>query len=114
MFDTFFLGREGVSLTGPPPHWLAALKRQQEQAIEEVLDPWEWGLFRPHVSLGYFAGEVDEARLMAGVERVGLADVVVTRPTLSLLELRRDGHLYTWRTVGERILELTAGDRGAP
>ncbi|MEA4943536.1 MAG: hypothetical protein VB080_03770 [Propionicimonas sp.] len=109
VFDTFFLGREGVSLTGPAPDWLTALKDEQVQAVDELLTPGDWAAFHPHVSLAYFAGEVDEAALLAGVAEAGLADVVVTRPTLSLLELRREGHLYTWRVLGERILELSAG-----
>lgn len=108
VLDTLFLGMEAIMLTGSCPDWLAALKREQERAVEDLLGaPGEWSTFQPHVSLAYFSGEVDEDALVAGLDGVGLDDVVVTRPTLSLLELRREDHLYTWRSLGERVIELT-------
>lgn len=107
VLDTFFLGLEAAMLTGRTPDWLAALKREQERVVEELLGgPREWAPFHPHVSLGYYTGEVDQKALATAAREVGIADVVVTRPTLSLLELRREGQLYTWRTLGERVLEL--------
>lgn len=106
VFETVFLGSEGVMLTGPTPDWLAELKRAQERAVDDLLGPREWGGFWPHTSLAYFSGEIDEGALVAGLNEAGLADVVVTRPTVSLLELRRESKLYAWNTVSELTLEL--------
>ncbi|WP_454299796.1 hypothetical protein [Salana multivorans] len=110
VLDTLFLGMEAIMLTGPCPDWLAMLKREQERAVEDLVGaPGEWSGFWPHTSLAYFSGVVDEDTLVSGLGGVGLDDVVVTRPTLSLLELRREDHLYTWRSLGERVLELDSG-----
>lgn len=107
VFDALYFGRDGLSLTGNAPDWLTTLRQQQEQAVEDLLGgPREWYRVRPHVSLAYYDGEVDESALLKGITDTGLDDVVITGPTLSLLELRREGHLYRWRTVGERRLTL--------
>ncbi|MFT3875837.1 MAG: hypothetical protein QM708_05365 [Propioniciclava sp.] len=110
VFDTLYFGRDGLSLTGQAPDWLILLRQRQEQAVEDLLGgPRAWHRARPHVTLAYYDGEVDESALLDGVKAAGLDGVVLTRPTLSLLELRRDGHLYRWRTVGECPLELGDG-----
>ncbi|HCX85852.1 MAG TPA: hypothetical protein DHV14_12110 [Micrococcales bacterium] len=56
--------------------------------------------------VAYFDAEIDEPGLVAAVHEVGLRDVEVRTPTLSVLELGRDEHVYTWRVVRERELEL--------
>lgn len=44
---------------------------------------------------------------------VGFAPEVSTEAlevlSTRILELRREGHLYTWRTVRERVIELAEG-----
>ncbi|MFT3889095.1 MAG: hypothetical protein QM713_13155 [Arachnia sp.] len=112
VFDTLYLGRDGLSLTGQVPDWLTALRHAQESAVEDLLGgPREWRRVPPHVTLAYFDGEIDEVALVWGLNDAGLEDVVITRPTLSLIELRRQGHLYSWRTIAERQLTLVPVDR---
>lgn len=107
VLDTLFLGREGLALTGPLPGWLAVMKAAQERAVGEVLGVERpAAAFHPHVSLAYFDAEIDEPGLVAAVHEVGLRDVEVRTPTLSVLELGRDEHVYTWRVIRERVLEL--------
>ncbi|MEZ5087303.1 MAG: hypothetical protein R2722_13990 [Tessaracoccus sp.] len=109
IFDTLYLGKDGLSLTGQAPEWLTQLRRRQEEAVEELVGgPHNWSRIRPHVSLAYFDGQIDEAALLHGMRESGLDDIVITRPTVSLLELRRDGHLYRWCTVADRVLDLSA------
>lgn len=107
VFDTMFLGSEGLSLMGPDQHWLVELKARQERLVRELVPGATFAtFFHPHVSLAYFSGEIDERALVDAVRAVGLVDVQVRTPTLSVLELGRDDRVYTWLTLAERTLVL--------
>ena len=55
-------------------------------------------------SLPCFRGGVDLALLLRTVENMSPREVVVERPTLSLIELGRDDEVYTWRVLSQYAL----------
>lgn len=102
VFDGIVLAAEGTSLTASATPWLHELKALQKRAVAEICGVSDAGVFRPHVSLAYFAGDVDSA---AVVEVVSDArDITVARPLLSLIELGRDDGVYTWRVLAQSSL----------
>ncbi len=104
-FDRLSLVREALALKADSGGWIGELNGIQVEAIQDVcgVDLGEVA-FHPHVSLAYFSGEVDEPGLVRAVEAVGLHDVAIARPRLSLLELGRDDRVYTWRVVAQQPL----------
>ena len=85
-------------LTTEPAAWLNSFVSDQRRAVDKVLGARQWGGFWPHLSLAYCNG-VMPARalaepLSAALER--LPDRVRARPTLTLMRLGRDTHVYRW------------------
>ena len=102
VFDGIVLADEGVSLTDSGSTWLHELKALQERAVAEICGVAGSAIFRPHVSLAYFAGDVDAAAVAEAVRDA--RDIAVARPLLSLIELGRDDGVYTWRVVAQSAL----------
>lgn len=100
-----FLGREGLSLTAHTAPWLTQLKGLQEEMIKRRLAvEHAQQEFHPHVSLAYFRGDIDLSLLHQAIEEASPRDVVIDRPTLSLIELGRDDEVYTWRVLAQQAL----------
>lgn len=98
VFSSVLVTRESVMLTTEPAAWLDSLVTRQRLAVDEVLGVRQWGGFRPHLTLAYCNG-VMAARslatpLSAALEE--LPDRVRARPTLTLMRLGRDTHVYRW------------------
>jgi 2'-5' RNA ligase len=55
--------------------------------------------FAPHVSVAYANSAADGADVVRALECAGLDDVGPVHPTLTLVEMHRDGRLYRWRPV---------------
>lgn len=97
----------GVLLAADEVPWLTDLKRLQEEAAAvhgTHPDRHQAGEFRPHVTLAYFDGRVDVDELERRIRGMDLGDIVVPAPTLALIDLQREGHLYSWRSIAERRL----------
>lgn len=102
-FDRAFVSPEGFGIASRPADWLDGLRRIQLDAVGTVRDTTHDSTFQPHVSLAYFSGSADLARLEDAASAVP-GEVVVARPRLSLIELGRDDRVYTWRVVRQLIL----------
>lgn len=93
---------ESVVLTPEPSAGLAAVQALVEESGRHVLGQEAPGIslpFAPHLSAAYCSGPVSGERVVAALAAIGdLAPVRVT-PTLSLVEVERDGRAYTWRLV---------------
>lgn len=92
---------ESVVLAPEPDPALTALQRVMEESGRTVLGRGASGItvpFAPHLSVAYAAGDVDGHAVLEALEEVD-AEPVVVRPTLSLVEVTRDDHQYTWRLV---------------
>jgi hypothetical protein len=105
VFDRLFLYQEGLCLSATSPA-LQVLKARQVEGVRraggQAADAAE--AFHPHVSLAYFSGEIDESALRDALDRAAIGPVTVSSPRLSLLEIGRDAHVYTWRVLGQRVL----------
>lgn len=103
--DGLFLGREGLSLAAQTAPWLTKLKWLQEDVVRRHLGVERAAeQFHPHVSLAYFRGDVDVPLLLRAVEEASPREVVIDRPTLSLIDLGRDDEVYTWRVLSQHTL----------
>lgn len=92
---------ESVVLTPQPGPELPSLQRVLEESGRAVLGREAPGItvpFAPHLSVAYAAGDVDGRAVREALEEVD-AEPVLVRPTLSLVEVTRDDHQYTWRLV---------------
>lgn len=100
-FTRLFLSREGVMLVAENSDWLMELVRVQRGAINRLLGSREWGAFWPHTSLCYFNGKMDPRTLIESLAPVvdTIPGDISAIPTLTLMRLGRDEHLYTWEVI---------------
>jgi 2'-5' RNA ligase len=104
VFDRLFLYQEGLCLSATSPA-LQELKARQVEAVRRAGGQAAAAeVFHPHVSLAYFSSEIDESALDDALERAAIGQVSVSSPRLSLLEIGRDEHVYTWRVLAQRVL----------
>lgn len=81
---------------------LVQLRAALQESVRQVRGggaPPSGADFDPHVSVAYANGPTDGADVVRALESAGLEDVGPVRPTLTLVELHRDGRLYRWRPV---------------
>jgi hypothetical protein len=97
---------EGVLLAGSPAGPVAALRACLRAAIADALgaervpgddDEQIW----PHVSLAYANAAVPAEPINAALRELGLGVTAARFRSVSLLELRREEHLYCWDRVAD-------------
>ncbi|WP_461474149.1 2'-5' RNA ligase family protein [Microbacterium sp. HJ5] len=96
-FTRAFVYPEGFGLATEPAGWLEELKAIQTEAVGKVRDVHGDGPFQPHVSLAYFSGDAPLPAIERAIRTLPFTDIVVEHPRLSLIELNRDEHVYTWK-----------------
>ena len=93
---------ESVVLIPEPSASLDAVQALVEESGRHVLGQEAPGIavpFAPHVSVAYCSGPADGDTVVGALSAIGGLDPVRVQPTLSLVEVERDGHAYTWRLV---------------
>jgi 2'-5' RNA ligase len=93
---------ESVVLTPEPSPSLAAVQALVEESGRHVLGQETAGIsvpFAPHLSVAYCSGPAEGDAVVAALAAVGPLEPVLAQPTLSLVEVERDGRAYTWRLV---------------
>lgn len=107
-FPRLDIGVEGVMCGGDDAAttWLTRLCGDIDRISDDVLRggepmPGRGSRFWPHVSLAYANDTVEVDAIEAALRGVPDPGVTVTMetPTLTLMELRRDGHLYRWEPL---------------
>ncbi len=100
-FTGAFLGLEGAMLVAEPRDWLTELIRVQREAVDRVVGQRQWGGFWPHTALCYFNGQADPAPAARGLTAVldAVPDRLEAPPTLTLMRLGRDEHVYAWEAL---------------
>lgn len=98
VFNSVLVTHESVMLTTEPAAWLDVLVDLQRGAVDEVLGARQWGGFWPHLSLAYCNGVMPARSLETPLSDAleGLPDRVRATPTLTLMRLGRDTHVYRW------------------
>ncbi len=110
---------EGVLLAGSPAGPVVELRARLRAAIADALgadrvpgddDEQIW----PHVSLAYANAAVPAGPIDAALDTLGIGAIAARFSTVSLLELRREGHLYCWDRVADvPFAARTITDSGA-
>jgi len=93
---------ESVVLTPDPSASLNTVQALLEESGRHVLGQDAPGItvpFAPHVSVAYAGGPAAGDAVVAALEQVREVEPVTVEPTLSLVEVERDGRSYTWRLV---------------
>jgi len=103
-FDRSFAYSEGFGIAMRPATWLDDLKAIQSDAVSAVRDVRNDSGFQPHVTLAYFSGDADLARVEHAARRLPEDGISVDHPRLSLIELGRDDRMYTWRILRQLTL----------
>lgn len=81
---------------------LARLRAALQDSVRQVRGgaaPLEGKAFAPHVSVAYANGTTDGSDVVRALASAGLDDVKPVHPTLTLVEMHRDGRLYRWRPI---------------
>jgi 2'-5' RNA ligase len=103
-FHRSFMYGEGFGIATRPAAWLDDLKAVQSDAVSTVRDVHNDSSFEPHVSLAYFSGDADVARVEHAARALPADDIVVEHPRLSLIELGREDRVYTWHVLRQLTL----------
>lgn len=103
-FTRAFLYPEGLGLAAEPAPWLEDLKAIQADAVGRIRDVHGDGPFQPHVSLAYFSGDAPLQVVDRAIRSLPFTEIVVEHPRLSLIELNRDEHVYTWKVLHQVTL----------
>lgn len=93
---------ESVVLCPDDSPGLRGLRSALQDSVRQVRGagaPVDHDAFVPHVSVAYASGPAAGADIVAALETAGLPDVGPAHPTLTLVEMHRDGRLYRWRPV---------------
>ena len=61
--------------------------------------PLDLDAFVPHVSVAYAKGPAVGSDVVDALQSAALPDASGVHPTLTLVEMHRDGRLYRWRPV---------------
>ena len=93
---------ESVVLVPDPSESLTEVQALLEESGRHVLGQDAPGItlpFAPHVSIAYASGPVAGAAVVDALRAAHEIEPIDVRPTLSLVEVERDDHAYTWRLV---------------
>lgn len=93
---------ESVVLAPDPSPGLDTIQARLEESGRHVLGQDAPGIsvpFAPHLSVAYACGPADGDAVADALTSMRDLEPVRVEPTLSLVEVERDGHAYTWRLV---------------
>jgi len=93
---------ESVVLAPDPSSSLEAVQAVLEESGRHVLGQDAPGItvpFAPHVSVAYAIGPAAGDSVVDALQALREVEPVQAAPTLSLVEVERDGRSYTWRLV---------------
>jgi 2'-5' RNA ligase len=93
---------ESVVLCPDDSPGLRTLRSALQDSVRQVRGsgaPVDPDAFAPHVSVAYASGPAAGTDVAAALASAGLPDVGYVHPTLTLVEMHRDGRLYRWRPV---------------
>jgi hypothetical protein len=84
-------------LEAPAHPWMDALA---QLLTGTTSDGYVW----PHVSLAYSHGDGDPEAVLDLVRNVDTAAPTLTRPRLTLMELRQEDRSYEWEVIAQQSL----------
>lgn len=93
---------ESVVLCPDDSPGLRGLRGALQESVRQVRGsgaPVDLGEFVPHVSVAYASGPASGVDVSVALESADLPDVGPVHPTLTLVDMRREGRLYRWRPV---------------
>ena len=101
-FSRIAVYAESVVLAPDPSSSLTWVHSLLEESGRQVLGRDAVGSnepFAPHLSVAYAHGPASGDAVVAALQALRAVEPVRAQPTLSLVEVERDDHAYTWRLV---------------
>ena len=101
-FSSAVVFAESVVLCPDDSPGLRGLRSALQESVRQVRGsgaPVDLDAFVPHVSVAYASGPAPSADVSVALESADLPDVGPVHPTLTLVDMHREGRLYRWRPV---------------